>query len=233
MATKVPYKVVSTHNTELDSKLGSGLPAGSLVLIEGGSGAGKSVLTQQILWGALQDGYHAVLFTSENGVKSLVSQMDSIDLDILDYLLLTKLRVVPMALSRLNEQAPRMLLNNVHRYHHADIVAIDSLTAALTNTTDQAEILLFFEECKKLTAAGKTVIITLHAKAVEGELVNTLRSLCDAHLLLRSEQDGQRIIKLLEVVKVRGAASATGAIVGFDVEPGWGMRLIPISKARG
>jgi len=41
------------------------------------------------------------------------------------------------------------------------------------------------------------------------------------------------LVKTLQVAKIRGAASVTGAIVGFDVEPGWGMRVIPISKARG
>jgi flagellar protein FlaH len=57
--------------------------------------------------------------------------------------------------------------------------------------------------------------------------------MCDAHLKLRSEQDGNRMVKTLEVAKVRGAGSMTGAVVGFEVEPGWGMRVIPISKARG
>jgi flagellar protein FlaH len=60
-----------------------------------------------------------------------------------------------------------------------------------------------------------------------------VRPMCDALLTLRSAQDGQRLVKTLEVTKIRGAASATGAIIGFEVEPGWGMRVIPISKARG
>ena len=77
--------VVSTGNAELDSKMGGGIPLGSLTLIEGDSGAGKSVLSQQLLWGSLQDGFKAAVFTSENSIKSLIRQMQSLNLDVLDF----------------------------------------------------------------------------------------------------------------------------------------------------
>jgi flagellar protein FlaH len=46
------------------------------------------------------------------------------------------------------------------------------------------------------------------------------------------EQVGERLIKILEVAKVRNADQATGNIISFDVEPGMGMKIIPISKAK-
>ena len=88
------HRVISSKNMELDSKMGGGLPVGCLTLIEGVSGSGKSVLSQQIAFGALQDGYRVSLFTSENTVKSLMKQMGSIDLDVLDFLLLAGLVIV-------------------------------------------------------------------------------------------------------------------------------------------
>ena len=84
-----------------------------------------------------------------------------------------------------------------------------------------------------MCASGATIIITVHAQTISGDLISPIRSMCDAHLVLHAEVDGQKLVKTLEVAKIRGAASGTGAIVGFDVEPGWGMRVIPISKARG
>ena len=102
-------RVISSGNPELDGKMGDGIPIGSLTLIEGTSGAGKSVLSQQIIWGSLREGFSVSLFTSENSVKSLISQMQSIDLDILDFLLLGRLRVFTMELSRLGSQAPSTL----------------------------------------------------------------------------------------------------------------------------
>ena len=48
---------ISSGNLELDKKMGGGIPEGSLTLIEGQSDSGKSVLVQQLTWGALQDGF--------------------------------------------------------------------------------------------------------------------------------------------------------------------------------
>ncbi|GIK63800.1 MAG: flagellar accessory protein FlaH [Chloroflexota bacterium] len=226
-------KIISSGNTELDAKMGGGIPLGSLILVEGASGAGKSVLSQQIMWGALQDSYLVTLFTSENTVRSLMAQMQSINLDILDYLLLGKFRMHPMALARLGSSAPDKLLRVLKGIRGRDLIVIDSFTAAISHAATSVQIVSFFEQCKRLCGEGVTIMITLHPDAADHELMNPLRSMCDAHLQLRAEQDGQRLVKTLQVAKVRGASSSTGAIVGFDVEPGWGMRVIPISKARG
>jgi flagellar protein FlaH len=141
--------------------------------------------------------------------------------------------VYPVELSRLGPQASLALLQAMRNQQHQDIIAVDSFTSAVARSTDDKRILSYFEECKRLCATGTTILIVVHAHAVDDELIGPIRSICDAHLHLRSEQDGQRIVKTLEVAKIRGAASVTGAIVGFEVEPGWGMRVIPISKARG
>lgn len=225
--------VISSGNEELDNKLGGGLPVNSLILIEGGSGSGKSVLSQQIIWGSLQDGFTATVFTTENTVKSLVKQMQSIDLDVLDHLLLGALRIYPIELSSLGDQAPSALLQAMQQEKSQNVVVIDSFTSAIIHSTNDQNTMRFFEGCKRLSAEGVTVIIVLHSDAIDSEFINPIRSMCDAHLQLRSEQDGQRLVKLLQVAKIRGAGSSTGAIVGFEVEPGWGMRVIPISKARG
>lgn len=226
--------IISSGNSELDSRMGGGIPVGSLVLIEGGSGSGKSVLSQQIMHGALQDGYHVSVFTSENTVQSMVRQMDSIDLAILDHLLLRRMRVYPVEFSRLGTEAPFRLLQAMRQEERADVLVVDSFTSAMNGGADcPANTLQFFEEAKQLCDRGTTILITMHPNSQVADFMERLRSLCDANLVLRSEQDGQRMVKTLKVAKVRGAASATGAIVGFDVEPGWGMRVIPISKARG
>ena len=46
--------IVATGQPELDKKLGGGIPLGSLTLLEGQSGSGKSVMSQQLIWGSLQ-----------------------------------------------------------------------------------------------------------------------------------------------------------------------------------
>ena len=58
--------IICTGHSEIDRRLGGGIPVGSLTLVEGQSDAGKSVLAQQMMWGALNDGHRVILFTTEN-----------------------------------------------------------------------------------------------------------------------------------------------------------------------
>jgi archaellum biogenesis ATPase FlaH len=85
-------RIISTGNSEVDKKLGGGIPEGSLMLIEGESASGKSVLTQQLIWGSLYDDHKVVLYTTERTMSSQMSQMASLGLDVLDFLLLRRLR---------------------------------------------------------------------------------------------------------------------------------------------
>src|SRR5512147_230685 len=225
-------RLISTGNYDLDNKMGGGVPFGSLTLIEGDSGAGKSVLSQQMMHGSLAEGYKLSLFSSENGVKSLVKQMRSLNLDILDYLLLDKLRVFPIETSRLGKDAPPILLKAMKAEKGRDMVFVDSLTSSIPASSDK-EVLGFFEDSKRLCTDGTTVITIIHSHGLTRELLTRIRSLCDAHLQLRTEEAGNKLVKTLEVTKVRGAEQTTGNIVSFEVEPGWGIRVIPISKVKG
>jgi archaeal flagellar protein FlaH len=225
-------KLISTGNTDLDNKMGGGVPVNSLTLIEGDSGAGKSVLSQQMMYGCLVDGYRLSLFTSENSVKSLVKQMRSLNMDILDYLLLDKLRIFPLETSRLGKDAPPEIMKAMRREKGREMIFIDSLTSSIPASSDR-EVLGFFEEGKRLCSDGSTVICIIHSHGLTRELLTRIRSLCDAHLQLRTEEVGNKLVKTLEVTKVRGAEQTTGNIVSFEVEPGWGIRVIPINKVKG
>jgi len=224
--------VISTGNSELDGKMGGGIPLGSLTLIEGDSGAGKSVLSQQMMHGCLIDGYSLTLFTSENTVKSLIKQMRSLNLEIIDHLLLNKLRIYPIETARLGAKAPPTLIKAMKNEENRDLIFIDSITSTVPQSTDK-EVLGFFEESKRLCSDGTTVIIVIHSHGLTRDLLIRIRSLCDAHLQMRTEEVGNKLVKTLEVTKVRGAEQHTGNIISFEVEPGWGMRVIPINKVKG
>jgi flagellar protein FlaH len=232
VSQKEENSMISTGNMELDGKMGGGIPLKTLSLIEGDSGAGKSVLSQQMMHGCLADGYKLSLFTSENTVKSLVKQMRSLNLDITDYLLLDRIRIFPIEASLLGKQAPPTLMRAMKEEQGRDMFFVDSLTSSIPLSSD-TEVVTFFEECKRLCGDGTTVLIVVHSHGLTRELLTRLRSLCDAHLQLRTEEVGNKLVKTLEVTKVRGAEQATGNIVSFEVEPGWGMRVIPIGKVRG
>jgi flagellar protein FlaH len=225
---------ISTGNLELDKKIGGGLPESSLTLIEGQSDAGKSVLAQQLIWGALQGGLSAALYTSENTTRSLLSQMDSLSLDITDFFLMKKINIYPVPAGLTDEQAQsafQTLLQHMTRLQDFDIIAVDSLTTFVSHVPEH-ETLTFFTACKEFCDEGKTIMFTMHSYAFSEQMFIRIRSICDAHLRLRIEEVGDQLVKVLEVAKVRGAEKSTGNIITFDVEPNLGMRIVPITKAK-
>lgn len=225
---------ITTGQPDLDAKLGGGIPYGSLTLLDGQSDSGKSVVSQQIIWGSLQSGLRATLYTTENTPKSFVRQMRSLNLDIMDYLLLGRLNIYPIAANKNRltpEQVFARMVGSVKNNEHVDLVVIDSLTTFVTRTSWDATA-TFFEHAQELCADNRSMIIVSSTYAFDETTMARLRSMCDAHLQLRVEEVGDQLVKVLEVNKIRGASKNTGNIVTFDVEPNIGMKIIPISKAQ-
>jgi len=147
-------------------------------------------------------------------------------------LLLDRLRVFPIETSRLGREAPSLLIQAMKSEKRRDMIFVDSLTSSIPQSSDK-EVLGLFEESKRLCGDGTTVVTIIHSHGLTRELLTRIRSLCDAHLQLRTEEVGNKLVKTLEVTKVRGAEQTTGNIISFEVEPGWGIRVIPINKAKG
>ncbi len=227
-------KVISTGSAEIDKKLGGGIPAGSLTLIEGQSDSGKSVVAQQMIWGSLHDGASVILYTTENTVKSLIRQMASLALDVLDFVLLGRLQIVEISSGRSGLTAQEVLNRLVASMWAAtatDMMVVDSLTTFVSHGVSD-EAVAYFEECREICSDfGKTILNISNAYAFDNTTLARLRSMCDAHLSLRVEEVGDQLVKVMEVSKIRGASKSTGNIITFDVEPNLGMRIIPISKA--
>lgn len=228
--------ILSTGNNEIDKKIADGLPLGSLTLIEGENDTGKSVLTQQIMWGAMKQGLNLDLFTTELTAKSFLTQMESMSLDISDYfawgyLRLFHLHMVGFKWSKEEMDGILMRIIDHIRYSKAQVIVIDSLTM-FTEYTSQDIILTFLTNCKNLVDHGKTILITLHTYAFQEDTLVRIRSICDAHFVMRKSLIGDKYVMVMEVSKVRGARKTTGNLVSFEVHPGYGMKIIPVSMAK-
>lgn len=228
-------RLISTGHPEIDKKLAGGIPVGSLVLIEGESDAGKSVLCQQIMWGSMSNGVKVLLFTAENTVRSLIVQMDSLGMAVLDQMLMGWLKIYTMKLSHLRQLSAfdtlQVILEHMELMEDYKLIIVDSLTPIVAQTKGD-EALAYFERCKSLCDKGRTVINVSHTYAFDQDLLIRVRSVSDAHFRLMIEKVGDKLVKTLEVAKIRGAQQTTGNILTFDVEPQVGMKIMPISRAK-
>ncbi|MGA2934882.1 MAG: ATPase domain-containing protein [Methanomicrobiales archaeon] len=228
--------VLTTGKSEIDKKIDAGIPLRSLTLIEGEHDSGKSVLTQQIVWGAMKQGLCIDLFSSETTPTTFLPQMETMSLDISDYYAWGYIRLFPilgpsldMEKEKMEELLQRLLAHMTES--PAQIIIIDSLTLFTEYTTNEV-IIDFFTGCKALCDKGKTIFITLHPYAFDEDTLVRIRSVCDALLTLKRALIGDKYLMVLEVVKIRGAHKTRENVVSFEVVPGYGMKIIPISVAK-
>ena len=228
--------VLTTGKSEIDKKIDDGIPLRSLTLIEGEHDSGKSVLTQQIMWGGMKQGLCIDIFSSETTLKNFLSQMETMSLDISDYYAWGYLRLFPILVPGLDlekenmEELLQRLLAHI-RDCQAQIIIIDSLTLFTEHTTNEV-IIDFFTECKNLCDKGRTILVSLHPYAFDEDTLVRIRSVCDAILTLKRALIGDKYLMVLEVVKIRGAHKTRENVVSFEVIPGYGMKIIPISVAK-
>ncbi|HVP93692.1 MAG TPA: ATPase domain-containing protein [Methanoregulaceae archaeon] len=229
-------QILSTGNNEIDKKIADGLPLRSLTLIEGENDTGKSVLTEQIIWGAMRQGMNVNLYSTEMTAKSFLSQMESMSLDVSEYFAWGYIKLFPLHMVGFKWSKNEMdgilerIIDHI-RGSKAQVAIIDSLTM-FTEYTTQETVLTFLTNCKTLVDHGKTILITLHTYAFQEDTLIRIRSICDAHLMMKKTLLGDKYVMVMEVIKVRGARKTTGNLVSFEVHPGYGMKIIPVSMAK-
>jgi len=233
---KKPLEFISSGNLEIDRKLEGGIPVGSLCLLEGVKDSGKSIFMQQIMWGALNQDKKVLALTTEKTSRNLLSNMESLKQDISDYFIIGRSKIFEINASyieenpKISENLLQMLLECVNRCEE-DLVLIDSLTILAVSASENT-LLNFFTECVKLCDKGKTIFISVHGYAFSQEVLYRLRSVCDSCLELRIEQVGDKLVKTMEIQKLRGAKKTTGNMLSFDVNSECGLKIIPVSKVK-
>jgi archaellum biogenesis ATPase FlaH len=188
------------------------------------------VLCQHLTYSVLQTNNGVAYYTSETGSPSLITQMASLGLDVLDYFLLDQLRILPLELSDENAR-PTELLEALLR-HMADLppefhfVVVDSLSSFIPHCPQNA-VLNFLVVCRQLCRQGRTIALTLTPGPRISSITAQLSSLSDVHLRLRLETVMvERVVKALEVFKPREHFREGTAKVNFEVQPGQGIRII-------
>ncbi len=229
--------IVSTGNEEVDRQIGGGLPTPSLALIEGGHGTGKSSLTALFMKGLLLSGRKVLFITTESNIREYIEKMKIITYDFRREFIQNRLIILPINIDGMT-WSPRLtknLLPVLGRYMAAnsnkvDAIIIDSLSA-LTAQADTNAALEFFTRCKSFVSKGKTIILTMHPSAVSEDVALRIRSTCDAYLKVSSATIAGRGVKIMEVVKLIGASSQVASMFSFDIDPSFGIRIVPVSMA--
>lgn len=236
---------VTTGNHELDNAIGGGIPFPSLTLIEGNNDSGKTVISQQLLYGALLSRLSATVITTENTIRSFLAQMQLLHLDVSGAFIQGRLKVVPIHVKGVvwTPHRLRRLLATLTSYMGRDrskFLLIDSLTYMLAEA-EIHDILTFLTRVKKLTEPDsleteipKAVVGTVHRQFhgdVSEQILVRIRSLCDAHVMLTKDVSQGQVVRSIEIAKLKGSKLMANKISRFEIHPAFGVRIVPTSEA--
>ena len=230
--------VLRTFNEELDRRLG-GIPLPSVTLIEGPNDSGKSVLLYHLIHGCLKLGLRTCLLSSEGGGKVIVESVENLSLDLKKSFLMGELVVVQLLAEpgdRTDEER-RWMLHSLLAYFDRKkekfkVFAVDSLTA-LTIGLEDADLLGFFSRLREMRERDDlSFFVTIHTYAFTQDLLIRIRAMADTHLSLSIREVSGQLLKALQVLKIRGASKSTGDVITFEVEPSFGIKVLPYTQVK-
>jgi flagellar protein FlaH len=236
------FPIGLTDHDRLEKELGGGIPRGSIVLVEGDYGAGKSVLSQRFSYGFNTENVVTTLVSTELGVKGFLDQMDSLAYDMVKPLINEELLFIPAEIDAAgtltggsDEERKELLkrMMEAETMWEADVVIIDTFDAILRNDPKfealireneerQAalEIISFFRE---LTTKGKTIVLTVDPSTVDEEAIGPFRSIADVYLQLEMVEVGNDVRRNIFVKRFAGMGEQVGDRIGFSVRSGIGI----------
>jgi len=224
------------EDDDLANRLGKAFPFGSLVVIEGRYGTGKSVLSQRLAYGALKNGYEVSFVSSETDTYGFQQQMSSLGYDIKDPLLNQDLVFYPVFPSferyRVKDGKYLSRLLDSRAVFQKRVIIVDCFSSLLKEFENGgsdhsvSKTLSFFNQ---VCSEGKIVILTIDPKDTDPGFQPALRSTADIFIELERETVGGDVNHILYLRRFSSAIESPQNVLKFRIEPEAGF-IVDITK---
>ena len=225
-----PHKPVEdgfAFDVETDSladTMGLRLPNRSLYVLQGVVGAGKSLISQRLVHGMIDNGVKVLVVTTELTTRGWIEQMESIGYGITDALregqLMIFSRFGTIAEAKLEVGLDEVL--NSEAVNEADVVILDSASALMPDNLDDKQRFDLMQRLRKITADGRSVMLCVDPDEMDHKLLHNMRASSEVVLDLSTALIGGDLKRSIVVTRFLRAAGPVQTSVGWRVEPSMG-----------
>ncbi len=204
----------------LADSMGLKLPSRSLMVITAEVGGGKSLISQRMTFGLLENGAKLVYITNELTTRGWIEQMHSIGYWVTDYIKSGKLLVIS-SYGTVADEVENVGVDELLESEGlkvADVIIIDSLSQ-LSQNENVNEML---SKLRKFCSKGHTIILTCDPEQMDHSFVQQLRATSEIALDLKTEIIGGAMSRTIVVTRYLRAAGPLQSTIGWRVEPGMG-----------
>ena len=205
--TAFERKRVGTGVPGLDALMGGGVELGSSTLLLGPAGAGKSLLTLQLVKSTIERGANAAMFIFDEELGLLFDRARPLGYDLEAYRRSGKLSIVQLDAAELSpgEFAHRVRTSVLRA--HAQAVVIDSLNGYQTAMPEENSLILHMHELLQfLNRQGAATFLTVAQHGLLGSDMKApvdITYLADSVVLLRYFEARGAVKRAISVIKKR------------------------------
>jgi flagellar protein FlaH len=223
---------IKLEREEFHKRLGGGIPYGSLVLINGEEGSGKSIICQRLTYGFLKNNISVAYVSTQYTTTEFLNQMNSLNYKITHDLINNSLRFVPVypligEVKTREDFAQRLM--QAESLFEKDITIIDAFSSLIKYSISSAsaiiELLGFF---KKMIGGGKSIILTVNGKDIPAELMKEIELSSTLSVGTETRKGEEEIKRVMIIKKYTGALGDFFEVTAFRVVPNVGL-VIEIS----
>jgi len=205
----------------LSNAMGARLPNRSLWMIQGDVGSGKSLVSQRLIFGLLENGSKVLVITTELTTRGWIEQMESIGYPVTDYIASGMLMVFSRfgVIAEAKEGVDLFDVLESDAVEKADVVVVDSASALIPEGMDTSQHLATLQKLRKICSESRSLLLTVDPHEMDGKLLHKLRSSCEVLLDMNAGFVGGEIKRTIVVTRFLRAAGPVQASVGWRVEP--------------
>jgi len=230
------YSLGLAGEDQVNRAFGGGLPTGSLVVIEGRHGAGKSTLAGRFAYGLCEQSHTVTYLSTEREFTRFLSQMRSLSYTVQKSLLRRDLLYLfgdltrtdsddqPALLSRL-QAAQQLWANDIVIFDtFSDVLLYDPTVESLAAKGDYRRavqhILSFF---RRIMATGTTIVLLVSPSGLPTETMEPLRAVGDVLLDMTVDNSGSRQYRWINVRRFAGMGQQVADRIAFSIRPSTGI----------
>ena len=215
------------YDLETDSladSMGLRLPNRSLYVLQGAVGGGKSLVSQRLVYGMVENGVKVLVITTELTTRGWIEQMESIGYGITDAIREGKLMVFSR-FGSIAESSPDVGLIQLlesEAVELADVVVIDSASSLMPSDLDDTSRFQLMQRLRQISSQGRSLMLCVDPVEMDERLMHNLRSSAEVVLDLMTTMIGGEIKRNVVVTRYLRAAGPVQTSIGWRVEPSMG-----------
>jgi flagellar protein FlaH len=215
------------YDLETDSladSMGLRMPNRSLYVLQGAVGGGKSLISQRLAYGMVENGVKVLVITTELTTRGWIEQMESIGYGITDAIREGQLMVFSR-FGTIAEALPNVGLEELLESEAiglADVVIIDAASSLMPDSLDEAGRFSMMQKLRRICADGRSLMLCVDPEEMDHKLMHNMRASAEVVLDLQTTMIGGEIKRNIVVTRFLRAAGPTQTSIGWRVEPSMG-----------